>query len=28
VLSGKLAVLKDDANGLFYRLTDAVQVAK
>jgi uncharacterized protein len=28
VLSGKLAVLKDDANGLFYRLTDAVQVSK
>jgi hypothetical protein len=28
VLSGKLAVLKDDANGLFYRLSDAVQVAK
>ncbi|HET9043560.1 MAG TPA: DUF3299 domain-containing protein [Burkholderiales bacterium] len=28
VLSGKLAVLKDDANGLFYRLTDAVQVAR
>jgi hypothetical protein len=24
VLSGKLAVLKDDANGLYYRLTDAV----
>jgi uncharacterized protein len=28
VLSGKLAVLKDDANGLYYRLTDAVQVSK
>jgi hypothetical protein len=28
VLSGKLAVLKDDPNGLYYRLTDAVQVAK
>lgn len=28
VLSGRLAVLKDDANGLFYRLTDAVQVSK
>jgi hypothetical protein len=28
VLSGKLAVLKDDANGLFYRLTDAVQISK
>jgi len=28
VLSGKLAVLQDDTNGLFYRLTDAVQVAK
>jgi hypothetical protein len=28
VLSGKLTVLKDDANGLYYRLTDAqVQVA-
>jgi hypothetical protein len=25
VLSGKLAVLKDDPNGLYYRLTDAVQ---
>ncbi len=24
VLSGKLAVLKDDPNGLYYRLTDAV----
>ena len=28
VLSGKLAVLKDDANGLYYRLTEAVQVSK
>ena len=28
VLSGKLAVLTDDANGLYYRLTDAVQVSK
>jgi hypothetical protein len=28
VLSGKLAVLKDDVNGLYYRLTDAVQVSK
>jgi hypothetical protein len=28
VLSGKLAVLKDDANGLFYRLTEAVQVSR
>jgi hypothetical protein len=28
VLSGKLAVLKDDASGLFYRLTEAVQVSK
>ena len=28
VLSGKLAVLKDEANGLYYRLTDAVQVSK
>ena len=28
VLSGKLAVLKDDATGLFYRLTDAVSVSK
>jgi uncharacterized protein len=25
VLSGKLAVLKDDPTGVFYRLTDAVQ---
>jgi hypothetical protein len=25
VLTGKLAVLKDDPNGLYYRLTDAVQ---
>jgi hypothetical protein len=28
VLSGTLAVLKDDAAGLFYRLTDAVPVSK
>jgi len=28
VLSGKLAVLKDEANGLYYRLTDAVQVSR
>jgi len=28
LLSGKLAVLKDDANGLYYRLTEAVQVSK
>jgi hypothetical protein len=28
LLSGKLAVLKDDANGLYYRLIDAVQVSK
>jgi hypothetical protein len=26
VLTGKLAVLKDDPTGVFYRLTDAVQV--
>jgi hypothetical protein len=26
VLSGKLAVLKDDPTGVFYRLTDAVPV--
>jgi len=26
ILSGKLAVLKDDPNGLYYRLTDAVPV--
>jgi hypothetical protein len=28
VLSGKLTVLKDDPNGLYYRLTDAVPVTK
>jgi hypothetical protein len=28
VLSGKLTVLKDDPNGLYYRLTDAVPVAR
>jgi hypothetical protein len=28
VLTGKLTVLKDDPNGLYYRLTDAVQVTK
>jgi hypothetical protein len=25
VLSGRLAILKDDPTGVFYRLTDAVQ---
>jgi hypothetical protein len=25
VLTGKLAILKDDPTGVFYRLTDAVQ---
>jgi hypothetical protein len=28
VVSGKLALLRDDANGLFYRLTEAVAVEK
>jgi hypothetical protein len=28
VLSGKLSVLKDEPNGLYYRLTDAVAVTK
>jgi hypothetical protein len=28
VLTGKLTVLKDDPNGLYYRLTDAVPVAR
>jgi hypothetical protein len=28
VLTGKLTVLKDDPNGLYYRLTDAVAVTK
>jgi hypothetical protein len=27
ILSGKLAVLQEDPNGLYYRLTDAVQAA-
>jgi hypothetical protein len=28
VISGKMAVLKDDPTGLYYRLTDAVLVSK
>jgi hypothetical protein len=28
ILSGKLTVLKDDPNGLYYRLTDAVPVTR